>query len=233
MTILGTTMRLAALCGLMCVAVNPAMAQDSLLLAGAEVSDQAGYAYLGSIIPIGDGVLGNGWVHRLWLDHNRYQYESGSRDIHVERSATEYALGYHGGTPQKSYAIYLGAGYAHTTVDPVDPKFDERGGKVRARMSGELGIELPLAWRGDLIASHTFGRSDYWLRGRFTHAAGKFRVGPEFIAQGDENYSMTKLGLLFSGIPLGKQGNLMLKAGEVWDDTRAKPYAGIEFTMPY
>lgn len=209
------------------------MARESLLLTGMEISDQAGYAYLGSITPLGNSVLGNGWVRRLWLDHNRYQYESGNQTIQVKRSGAEYALGHQGWTSRTSYAVYLGAGYAHTTLDPNDTSFDDRGGKFRVRMSGELGIDLPSDWRGDFIASHTLGRTDYWLRGRFTHAYGRFRIGPELITQGDEHYSMTKLGLLLSGISLGKQGSLMLRAGETWNDTRTRPYVGVEYTMPY
>lgn len=168
-------MRQIAISGLALLFSSQVLAQENLVLTGVEVSGRAGYAYLGSILPLGDSVLGNGWVQRVWLDHNRYQYQSGNQNIHIQRSGVAYALGYQSGTSHLSYAAYFGAGYAYSDMDHEDPGFKERGGRVRPHLSGELGVELPLGWRGDLIASYTFIKSDYWFRGRFAHSLGKIQ----------------------------------------------------------
>lgn len=61
---------------------------------------------------------------------------------------------------------------------------------------------------------------------------GKFNR-PEVITQGDPNYSMSKLGMLVSGIPLGKQGSVMLKAGAVFEDRGTTPYIGVEYVQAF
>jgi hypothetical protein len=218
---------------LMACLMEPSLAAESIVLSGVEIGGKAKYAYLGTVMPVGNGVLGDGWVHRLWLDYNRYQYAADNLVVQVKRASTEYALGYHGGSRPASYALYLGANYAYATPDPVPESFVDRGGKLRLRASAELSSELGGGWRGDFIASHLLGKADYWLRGRLTQNFHMLRVGPELIVQGDREYNMSKLGLLVSGIPLGKQGDLMFKIGKTWTDTGTSPYVGAEYVAPY
>src|SRR5258708_23004336 len=100
-----------------------AQASDSLFLAGTDQSSLGSYSYVGALVPVAQGKLGDGWVMRQWFDRLTYRYNGGVPDIHAEAYGYAPAIGYQwpmsGGSNHPG--PYAGVRLAHTERDPDGP----------------------------------------------------------------------------------------------------------------
>jgi len=216
-------------------AIASASAQSGIALAGMEVSRDDQYAYLGAVIPLPGQRTGNGFVQRYWIDYIAYRYEqSALQDIDAKVVGGEAALGFQKAESGSWWGAYLGARYANTRLSPDDPGNDDRGARWRAKLQIEGETQLAGNWRINGILSHQIGNDDYWARVRLqTTLTNKWHVGPEFVSQGDSNYSAQKLGAYIGNIWLGGSA-LTLKAGvNNPEDFSPSMYAGAEFYIPF
>lgn len=219
-----------------CMAALPVEAQSGIALAGAEAGSNAGYAYLGSVLPLPGSALGKGWVQRYWLDYNTYRYEKApAQDVDAKVAGCEAALGWHGSSEKGRWGAYLGGRYGNTRLRPDDPANDDRGGAFNVTVQLEGEAALARTWRVNGIVSHLVGESDFWSRLRLQTVLGnQLLVGPELVAQGDPRYRLYKLGAFIGGIKLGQEAALTLKAGASKQESdSAGAYAGVEWYMPY
>lgn len=196
---------------------DDAHAAESLLLAGAEqAADDNGYAYLGAIVPFGGSSrLGNGWVHRLWLDWLEYRYDSNGQAISAQGPGASWMIGYHGGT-RLQYGLYAGVTYRDTDLDPDDPNAANRGRQVGVGVVAELNGRFGPAWNYGLIAALTEDPSgSYWTRFRLLHplSAGPAQIGVETVVYGDQDYNGAKVGLVIEHIPIAEKTGLGIKLG--------------------
>ena len=215
--------------------IAPASAQRGIALAGMEVSRDDQYAYLGAVLPLPGQRLGNGFVQRYWIDYIGYRYQqSALQDIDAKVLGGEAALGFQQAESGSWWGAYLGARYANTRLSPDDPGNDDRGPRWRAKLQIEGETSLAGNWRINGILSHQIANDDYWARVRLqTTFKNKWHVGPEFVAQGDSNYSAQKLGAYVGNIWLGGSA-LTLKAGvNNPEDFSRSMYAGAELYMPF
>jgi hypothetical protein len=219
-----------------CALALPVEAQTGIALAGVEAGNDAQYAYLGTVLPLPGQALGQGWAQRYWLDYTGYIYEKGpGQEIDARVGGVEAALGYTGSSAAGWWGVYLGARYGETRLSPEDPGNEESG----AQFSGKLQIEgeaaLSPTWRINGIANHLIGLSSYWSRLQLqTRLDNQLLVGPELIVQGDNNYSLYKLGVFVGGIKLGRDAALTVKAGASNQDSGSTgAYAGVEWYLPY
>ncbi|MBT9591471.1 MAG: cellulose biosynthesis protein BcsS [Thiobacillus sp.] len=198
------------LTSLVLVSAAPVWAQEKVALAGAEVSHDSQYAYLGMLLPLPGQQLGKGFVQRYWLDYIAYQYDKTSvQTIEARIGGGEAALGYQQSNAGSWWGVYMGARYGETDVG--------------------------VGWRINGIASHLVGDANYWARLRLqTTLRNQLRVGPEVIVQGDSNYSAYKVGAFVGNIMLTPSAALTLKAGvNKPQDAAAALYAGAEFYLPF
>lgn len=218
------------------VSAAPVWAQEKVALAGAEVSRDSQYAYLGILSPLPGQQLGKGFVQRYWLDYIAYQYDKTPlQTIEARIAGGEAALGYQQSDARSWWGVYLGARYANTRLSPDDLENHDRNGRLRAKLQLEGETEVGAGWRINGIASHLVGDANYWARLRLQIMLGdQLRVGPEVIVQGDSNYSAYKVGAFVGNIRLGASTALTLKAGmSKPEDAPASLYAGAEFYIPF
>lgn len=224
------------ICLAACLVALPADAQTGVVLAGVEAGSDTHSAYLGTVLPLGGGALGQGWVQRYWLDYTAYRYEkTPGQDIDARVTGLEAALGFQGGAGADSWSAYLGGHYGNTQLSPDDPFNENRGGDVSIKLQLEGETALSSAWRVNGIASHLIGQSNYWLRLRAqTMLHNQLLLGPELIVQGDPLYRLVKLGAYVGGIKLGRDAALTVKVGaSKLNSDSAGVYAGGEWYMPY
>jgi Cellulose biosynthesis protein BcsS len=207
-------MRLPACALLLAVWASPAQAVN-LLLAGASGSPLGTYSYVGALIPLGDGSLGQGWIMRQWLDRLTYHYNGFTPDIHALAYGYAPAIGYQWPMGKDTHAaLYAGVRVANTQLTPDDPSNVDRGTRARFTLQGELTTEMRTGIQNQFLAAGEAGNGAYFVRDRLAwRILGHYSLGPEVIAQGNRQYQAREAGLFFGGITLTQHANLLLRAG--------------------
>lgn len=224
------TGRVAALL-LACAASSVATA-DSLFLAGAETSDDGDYAYLAAMAPFGGSTLGNGFVHRYWIEWLRYTYVGGNDQVIEAKSpGLEAAVGYQGSHASGYYGAYAGVYYRDVELSPDDPTAEVRGAQTRLRLQVEGEQRFAEAWRVNAIASYVLGQDAYWVRGRLLRRVkGSLLAGLEAVAQGDPDYKGRQFGVVLTGMEIAPGMSVGVKLGSKKIEGRSSEgYIGIEF----
>lgn len=183
-------MRLPARVLLLAVLIPSAHAADTLLLAGANGSSLGTYSYMGALIPLGEGSLGQGWVMRQWLDRLTYHYNGFEPDIHALAYGYAPAIGYQWAMSNVNHAaLYAGVRVANTQLTPDDPSNVDRGTRARLTVQGELTSQISATVQNQFLAAGEFGNTAYFVRDRLLwRFAGHYHLGPEAIAQGNHQY---------------------------------------------
>jgi len=209
-------MRLPVLAGLMALTVvsEASHAQDSLYFAGGEWSRIGSYTYLGSLMPIGGGSLGNGWVLRQWLDRLTYDYRGATTSIRAEDYGYSPAIGFQSAVLGSKVGLYGAVRIAHTSLDPDDSANTDRGTHGRVSLQGETFTPVAAHGLNQLLAQFEIGNGGYFVRDRLSfHGPGHYDMGPEIILKGNREYRARQYGLTFGGIAFGRRTTALLHAG--------------------
>lgn len=219
---------------LLAAIASPARASDDLLLAGTSHAALGDYSYVGVLVPLGEGRLGQGWVMRQWLDRVVYRYNGLFPDIRATAYGYAPAVGYQWGLDggASHAAIYGGVRVVHTSLDPYDPGNANRGTHVRPTLQGELTSDIGGRAQNQLLAEGEFGNGAYFVRDRLLWRIWRrYTLGPELIAQGSREYQAHAEGLCLGGIALARRASLLLHAGVYQQRGRATVGSfGIELT---
>src|SRR6202030_2992617 len=157
-------MRLPAFVLLLTVFASPAQSADNLWLAGTSDSPLGSYSYVGALIPLGQGSLGQGWVVRQWFDRVTYHYNGYTPDIHAEAYGYAPAIGYQWPTGSGSHAaLYAGVRLANTHLSPDDPSNVDRGTRARFTLQGEFTSAVGAAAQNQFLAQGEFGNGAYFV----------------------------------------------------------------------
>jgi len=204
----------------------PAMATaQSLLLGGTQWGPQNSYSYLGGILPVEGGALGNGWFVTTFASYLTYQYHSGNPAELVQTRAPGFNAGLGYAWKGASYALALSGsvGYQYFSVTPRDlpnsasPK--PRGNVATFTPQVQARYNLSKKLYLSTIDSYSFGQEAYWSRFRGGYQpVWWIQVGPEGILQGGPNYRIRQLGAFASfqlghGWGIGLEGGINYSAG--------------------
>jgi hypothetical protein len=205
---------------------------EGLFLAGGEVSKDGDYAYAAALLPFSGSTLGNGFVHRYWVEWLRYEYVGGPANQSIEAKApgAEFALGYQKAGPTGYVGLYAGGLWRDTELSPDDPSSKARGSHLRLRLQIEGESRFQDAWVMNGIASYVVAQEAYWLRARLLRrVSGPIHVGIEGVTQGDPDYEGQQVGLVVTGFEPAPRLNLGFKAGVKKIEGRSSnAYVGIE-----
>lgn len=193
-----------------------AQAADSLFLAGTDQSSLGSYSYLGALVPVGQGQLGDGWVMRQWVDRLTYRYNGSVPDIRAEAYGYAPALGYQWpmGDGSNHAALYAGLRVEHTRLTPDDPGNVDRGTRARFSLQGELTSQFGAGAQNQFLAQGELGNGAYFVRDRLAwRVFGHYTLGPEAIAKGSRVYQAREAGLCFGGIALTPRASLLVRGG--------------------
>ena len=141
------------------------------------------------------------------------------------------ALGYQRADTLGYWAVYAGAGYRHTTLDPDRPDASVRGGQSSLPLLAETDRRLNPVWRFVGAAQYAIGPDSYWTRAKLLHATGSGTIwhGPEVVFQGDPDYHATKVGYSIDGWNLGRDLTGSFKFGIIKQkDIENRAYIGLE-----
>jgi hypothetical protein len=216
---------------------SAAASAESLFLAGGELSEDGGYAYAAALLPFPGSTLGNGFVHRYWVEYLQYEYMGGAANQVIEAKAPgfEAALGYQKANPTGYVGVYAGAFYRDTELSPDDPNSKARGSHLRLRLQVEGEQRFQDTWLVNGIASYVFGQEGYWLRARvLRRVSGALFAGIEGVKQGDPDYEGHQFGAVITGFEPAPRWNLGFKAGVKKIEGRSSNgYVGIELARTF
>ncbi len=210
----------------------PVAAAERLFLAGAQGDGASSYTYAGLIAPIGNSQLGNGFVQRYWFDHTTYRYQSAAKTIHAQGWGAEAIAGYQQSGNETWWGVYSGIRYQDTRLSPDDASSTSRGEKWRLKLQAEGQTALNQTWYINGNLSYIPGQRGYWGRIRLlSHTSWGIDIGPEFVMQGDPEYSARQLGLVLAHIQPAKDTELTLKIGLKHNtDDGSRKFVGLEFS---
>lgn len=205
------------------------------LFAGAEHSTGTTYVYFGHVAPLPGSTLGNGFIHRIWLDSSNYGYDKNNQSFDVRAPGAEWALGYQQAGDGNWWGALVGLAYRHTGITPDDLTSNVRGGMVRPKFQIEGQQTVAQQWTVAASASYITGQRAHWVRGRVLHETGSGgQFGLEAITQGDPNYRAHQIGLVSLGWKLGADVNAGFKLGaRRLQGRKAQAYFGIELGSTY
>lgn len=181
-----------------------AMARESLVLTGAEVSTtDSSYAFAGIVIPLRQ--LGNGWHGRLWLDHIRYRYEGGGDTVQASSPGGHVAAGYQQSDASGGWSLFAGYSHHNTLLDPDQPGADNAGVQSSMLLSGELRQNSGARWQFSEAAVYEFAPESWWGRVKVSYGENQsIRHGVYLAGMGGPDYEIYKLGYSADGFSLGR-----------------------------
>lgn len=207
---------MAVAAALLAAVALPAGAANDLVLAGASDSPLSNFSYVGVLVPLGDGRLGQGWILRQWVDRVAYRYNGFVPDIHAVGYDYAPALGYQwaldGGANHA--ALYAGVDAIHVSLNPYDPGNVDRGTHVRLTLQGEFTSNIGDWAQNQFLAEGEFGNGAYFVRDRFLWRIGEgYTLGPQVVAQGSREYRAHEEGICFGGVKVASRTRLLVHAG--------------------
>ncbi len=221
--------------GIAVLLAAPTAGAEGIALGGFDASKDGNSAYLGTIMPIAGGNLGQGMAVRLWADYNAYDYASDNSRIDAKASGLEVALAYQTSSGENWGSVSLGPRYTNTRLSPDDPGNRESGVRwgLKVQVGGEA-VALPNLFV-NAFAAYTTGTEAYWARLRLLYRfEGGLRTGPELIAHGNTVYRAAQVGWVLSGIKLGATSEAGLKVGARRNEGEStEPYGGVEFVASF
>lgn len=212
-------------------AITPqdARADERLFLAGGEYSSAAYYAYAGLILPGPGREGGRGFLQRYWVDYFGYEYDGDPGRVEAEAFGAEAALGYGSSSAQGWWTVTLGLRYTDTDLTPDDPTAQARGSQVGGKLQVDVERAIAASWRASAIASYASQQDGYWGRVRLTRAlAARSSLGAEFVANGNDEFDATAVGLVFIAQPGTGRWSMAVKGGHRFQDDADGAYGGVE-----
>lgn len=200
------------------------------ILGGAEISQDVSYVYAGMVTPLSGSQLGNGIVRRLWADLSTYRYVKNGVTFDARSPGMAASLGVQHSQEDFWWAAFVGATYRYTRISPNDPGSSVQGGNVRANLQLEGEHTINLLWKLSGNASYIVGQDAYWARARLLRSIWSSRqLGLESVIQGDNDYRLSQIGVVLSGMKLSNDINMGLKmGGRRVEGLSSHLYAGVE-----
>lgn len=209
---------------------------QGLALGGVDAATDSFYVYGGVLYKLSGRLGDSGPVVRLWGDNHRYEYGQGSARVDAERHGGHLAGGWQfkfaGGG---HFSAYLGAAYHSVHRRLETPPFPTGDASEWGAM-GQLDLNLPMgsAGRFETIAHYDTSFDDYWVRGRLLFSAGPVKLGPEVVAQGNEDYSAVRAGLALADWRVVDAVDASIAAGwEDRDEVDGNGYVNLGLAVPF
>lgn len=212
--------------------------ESRLALSGIGGGGDSLFAYMGVIQALDGSINDTGPLVRLWANLYEFDYATSIAGRPARIDATGF-----GGTLEAGYqwtwlgigriAGYIGVRFRDHVLTPDDPNsdLDSADAGLILGIDGGLNITGNIRLAGSY--SYTVGFDEYWLQSRAGYRLPNFRIGPELVLFGGENYEYQRYGAFISDIVLDFAPDhrlfLSIEAGAQRDvDERdITPYGGL------
>lgn len=175
-------------------AVTP---KSTVTFSGSDWSKDASYFYSGMIFALNRDLGRDGIVLRGFAGVPMYEYENTSVDggvVDGDGIQGDLMVGYLWHRDRVTVSAYVGIDYQDYDLTPDDPTSSVRGSEVGFKVAADLASAYDTPFYFNLHGSYSTAFDSYWTRARIGYNAGRFVIGPEVIAMGNDGFDAQRVG---------------------------------------
>ncbi|WP_081717635.1 cellulose biosynthesis protein BcsS [Hyphomicrobium nitrativorans] len=203
---------------------------STVVFTGGDFAKDAFAAHAGAIKAVNGDLGKDGVMLRALGVYVEYEYDTdfGAGPIGIDGDAGIFDLmiGYQFIRPSHRLGVYAGVEFQGHELSPDDPFNDIDGNEWGLKIVGDYETATGSPLYVGLIASYSTAFDTYWTRARVGTPVGRFVLGVEGLAHGNNGYDAQRLGG-FVNIPVGMHyGILSLSGGYQWADEDSSASSG-------
>jgi hypothetical protein len=163
---------------------------------GADWAKDSFYTYSGAVVSLQRDLSRSGWVAQVFAGYGSYEYHNPSiAGGRVDGDVSQLAamLGYLWVRPGVAFGLYAGGDWTDHDLTPNDPSNSVRGSEFGLRVGADLRLIGP-GYYVSLEGYYSTGFDSYWTRARAGINTGRFIIGPEGGALGNEGFDAQRIG---------------------------------------
>jgi len=171
--------------------------KSTVTFSGADWSNRASYFYSGAIYALNRDLGRDGVVLRGFAGVPQYEYRKDDVIggwVDGDGVQGDLMIGYMWQREHVTFSTYVGIDYQKYDLTPDDPSSKVNGTEVGFKVAADLAsaYEAPLYW--NLHGSYSTAFNSYWTRARVGYNSGRFIIGPEAIAMGNDGFDAHRVG---------------------------------------
>ncbi|WP_324538667.1 cellulose biosynthesis protein BcsS [Hyphomicrobium sp.] len=195
---------------------------STVVFSGVDFAKDAFAAHAGAIKAVNGDLGKDGVMLRALGVYVDYEYDTdfgaGPLGIDGEAGIFDLMIGYQFLRTTHRLGIYAGVEFQGHELSPDDPFNEIDGNEWGFKIAADYETAANSPLYVGLIGSYSTAFDTYWTRARVGAPVGRFVLGVEGLAHGNNGYDAQRLGG-FVNIPLGiHYGQLSLSSGYQWAD---------------
>lgn len=174
-----------------------AAAKSTVTFSGSDWARDASYFYSGVLLALNRDLGQDGFVLRGFAGVPMYEYDAAAVPggvVDGDGIQGDLMIGYMWHREHFTFIGYAGVDYQDFDLTPNDPSSKVNGSEVGFKVAGDLTSAYGSPFYWNLHGSYSTAFETYWTRARVGYNAGRFVVGPEFVAMGSEGFDAQRVG---------------------------------------
>lgn len=172
----------------------PTTPKSTVTFSGSDWVRDSSYFYSGVIFALNRDLGRDGVVLRGFAGIPLFEYNSGDEKIDGDGVQADLMIGYMWTRPFLTFSTYIGVDYQDFDLTPDDPTSKVRGDEVGFKVAADLSSAYDSPFYFNLNGSYSTAYDTYWTRGRIGYNGGRFVIGPEVIAMGNDGFRAHRIG---------------------------------------
>lgn len=170
---------------------------SNVVFLGGDVTSNYGYPYVGWVHHFNGSVLGDGVLFRLFGFYAPYTYNTNAvagGQVDGQATAFDAMVGYQKELSRVTVRGFIGPEFENDDLSPNNPYDKNRGADFGVKVQGELETNYDSPYYAGLVGSFGTAKQRYWTRLRVGYDFGRFIIGPEGLALGNQVYDEQRGG---------------------------------------
>ena len=161
---------------------------------GLDLANDSYYVYSGAVMSLQRDLTRSGYVLRAYSAYGKYDYTApSSAKIDAERIQADAMIGYLHIKGPHTLGTFVGIDFQRADLSPIDPANPIDGRHVGAKIVAQYRHYSPKTYVS-LQGQYSTALDTYWTQARVGINGGRFIVGPEIVATGNDAYDMQRYG---------------------------------------
>ncbi|MCL4765161.1 MAG: cellulose biosynthesis protein BcsS [Hyphomicrobiaceae bacterium] len=171
--------------------------KSTVTFSGSDWSKDASYFYSGVIYALNRDLGRDGFVLRGFAGVAQYEYDTDvvfGGVVDGDGVQGDVMIGYMWHRDYMTFIGYVGVEYQDYDLTPNDPTNSVNGSEVGFKVAADLvaAYDSPIYW--SINGTYSTAFDSYWARGRIGYNAGRFVIGPEVTALGNDGFEAQRAG---------------------------------------
>lgn len=173
--------------------------KSTVTFSGSDWSKDASYFYSGVLYALNRDLGRDGIVLRGFAGVPMFEYDANPLDVpggivDGDGIQGDLMVGYMWHRDRMTFIGYVGVDYQDYDLTPNDPSSKVNGSEVGFKVAADLSSAYDSPFYFNIHGSYSTAFNTYWTRGRIGYNAGRFVVGPEVTAMGNDGFDAHRVG---------------------------------------